>query len=199
MSWASSSTRLLSATEKSLADEIGGSPIANLLAIPQDGGDGSEDDPLRELKQDIKTARGAALLIETTQGGFGEGRSAAPARDWVGSRLGPHPPESLATIRKDAFASVLAACGCSPALFDSSDGTSKREALRQFHLGTVLPLAKMLEHELSEKLEAEVKLSFDTYNVDLQGRAASFQKLVAGGVPVNEALATSGLLAGDAA
>ena len=107
------------------------------------------------------------------------------------------PPESLAVIRKDSFASVLAACGASPALFDDSDGTSKREALRQFHLGTVQPLAKLLETELSEKLEVEVKLSFDLYNVDLQGRPASFQKLVAGGVPVNEALVTSGLLAAE--
>ena len=90
---------------------------------------------------------------------------------------------------------MLAACGCSPALFDDSDGTSKREALRQWHLGTVLPLARLLEAELSAKLETPVRLNFDLYNVDLAGRAQAFQKLVAGGVAVNEALATSGLLA----
>ena len=33
---------------------------------------------------------------------------------------------------------------------------------------------------------------------DLEGRVQSFQKLVAGGASVNEALAVSGLLAGDA-
>ncbi len=100
-------------------------------------------------------------------------------------------------MSKDAFARVLAACGCSPALFDDSDGTSKREALRQWHLGTVQPLARLLESELSEKLETDVRLSFDLYNVDLAGRAQAFQKLVAGGVAVNEALATAGLLAGE--
>ena len=48
----------------------------------------------------------------------------------------------MVAISKDSFARMLAACGASPALFDDSDGTSKREALRQFHLGTVRPLAK---------------------------------------------------------
>ena len=56
----------------------------------------------------------------------------------------------------------------------------------------------MLEHELTVKLETDVQLRFDLYNIDLAGRAQAFQKLVAGGVGVNEALATSGLLA-DAA
>ena len=35
------------------------------------------------------------------------------------------------------------------------------------------------------------------YNVDLAGRAQAFQKLVAGGVAINEALVTAGLLEGD--
>ena len=96
--------------------------------------------------------------------------------------------------RDGAFARVLAASGCSPALFDDSDGTSKREALRQWHLGTVQPLARQLETELSEKLETAVRLHFDLYNVDLAGRAAAFQRLVAGGVSVTDALITAGLL-----
>ena len=49
------------------------------------------------------------------------------------------------------------------------------------------------------KLEAEVRLTFDAYPLDLAGRAQAFQKLIAGGVPVSEALATAGLLADDAA
>ena len=59
----------------------------------------------------------------------------------------------------------------------------------------MLPLAGLLEDELSEKLEGDVRLTFDSYPLDLTGRAQAFQKLVAGGVPENEALATSGLLA----
>ncbi len=198
-SWASTTARLQSEVERSLADEAGG-PLAQLVSIPQDGGDGDEDeDPLAKLKLDIGKARGKALLVETTAAAWGDGQAAAPHRDWRPSRLGPAAPEAQVNLADQAFARMLAACGCSPALFDASDGTSKREALRQWHLGTVLPLARQLEYELAAKLETPIKLRFDSYPLDLAGRAQAFQKLVAGGVAVNEALATSGLIAGDEA
>ena len=186
--------------ERSLADEASG-PIAQILPIPdgQDGGDGSDDDPLAMLKADIAKARGKALLLETTAAGFGEGMSSAPRRDWISSRLGPNPPAGMATIAEQAFARMLAACGCPPGLFESgADGTSQREALRRWHQSTVLPLARILEHELSARLETSVKLKFDLYATDLQGRATTFQKLVSGGTSVNEALTISGLLTDDA-
>ena len=166
--------------------------------MPQDGGDDSDDDPLASLRKDIRDAKGRALLLETTSGGWGEGKTAAPSADWQQRRLGPMPSDAMVTLARDSFARVLASCGCSPALFDDSDGTSKREALRQWHLGVVQPLARQLEVELSVKLGAAVRLQFDLYNVDLAGRAQAFQKLVAGGVGVTEALVTSGLMAGDA-
>ena len=81
----------------------------------------------------------------------------------------------MVKLGDSAFGRVLAACGCSPALFDDSDGTSKREAQRQFFLGTVQPLARVLETELTEKFGVPVRLRFDLYNVDLAGRAAAFQ------------------------
>ena len=150
------------------------------------------------LKSDITAARGKALLVETTAAGWAEGRGAAPQSDWKQQRLGPMMPESMATIRGDTFNAVLAACGTPPALFDDSDGTAQRESFRRYLTLTVQPIARVLERELSAKLEAEVSLKFDElYAHDLQGRATSFQKLVAGGVPVNEALVTSGLLKGE--
>ena len=72
-SWAHTTARLQSETERSLADEAGG-PLAQILAVPQDGGDGSGDDPLKMLKSDITAARGKALLVETTAAGWAEGR-----------------------------------------------------------------------------------------------------------------------------
>ncbi len=192
-SWAADTARLNANTERSLADEAGG-PVAQLLPVPHDGGD---DDALAALKGDIKEARGKALLVETVNYGWGEGKGAAPMADWKQQRLGPQPTEAMVKLAGAAFDRVLAASGCSPALFDDSDGTAKREALRQWHLGAVMPLARQIEHELAAKLETDVRLRFDLYNVDLAGRAQAFQKLVAGGVAVNEALVTAGLLAGE--
>ena len=192
LSWASTTAKLQSETERSLADEAGG-PIANLVSIPQDGGDGGEDDTLTSLKADIRTARGKALLLETVAGGWGEGRAAAPQRDWSGQRLGPQPPDSMVKAADGAFNRVLAACGVPPAMFIDADGTSQREALRRWHLNTVMPLARLVEHELTEKLETEVRLRFDTYALDMVSRAGVVAKLVSAGVAPATALEAVGL------
>ena len=196
--WAHTTARLGAEVERSLADEAAG-PLAQLLTYPEgiDVDSDDDSDPLAPLRAEIAAARGRALLLESTASGMGEGRANAPARDWVPQRLGPHPPDVLATIRKDVFEHVLAATGTPPSLFIDADGTAQREAVRRWHMGTVIPLARLLEHELTAKLETPVALRFDRYPLDLAGRAQAFQKLVAGGVAVTEALATAGLLADD--
>ena len=198
LAWAHTTARLQSETERSLADEAAG-PLAQILPLPVEGSPGEDEDPLKALRADIAAARGRVLTPETTAAGYGEGKSAAPARDFDARRLGPNPPESMATIREDAFKAVLAACGTPPDLFSPADGTAQREALRRWHSGTVLPLARLLEFELTAKFETEVRIRFDGYPLDLAGRASAFQKLVAGGVDVTAALAQTGLLVEDAA
>ena len=192
LSWAHTTARLQSEAERSLADEVGG-PLAQLIAVPSVGGDDGDDDPLKMLKSDIAGARGKALLVETSAAGWGEGRTAAPQRDWQAARLGPMPPESMATIRKDTFESVLAACGTPPSLFLDSDGTSQREAVRRWHLNLVLPLARLVEHELTAKLETPVELKFDTYALDMVSRATVVAKLAQAGVPMATALGAVGM------
>ena len=192
LAWASTTARLQSEAERSLADEAGG-PIAQMLAIPADGGDDGDDDPLKLLKADIAGARGKALLLETSAAGWGEGASAAPRQDWKQSRLGPQPAEVMATIRRDAFEAVLAACGTPPSLFLDSDGTSQRESLRRWHLNLVLPMARLVEYELTEKLITPVKLKFDSYALDMVSRATVVAKLAQAGVPMATALDAAGL------
>ena len=104
----------------------------------------------------------------------------------------------MAEVGRDAFARTLAACGTPPSLFTAdADGTAQREALRRWHMGTVLPLARLLEAELRAKLEADIRLRFDPYPLDVTGRAAAFAKMVTGGVTVEQALIASGLLTDD--
>ena len=200
-SWASLTAKTQAEAERSLGDEASG-PLAQILSIPQDGGaDDDEGDPLAMLKADIKAARGKALFVETTSAGWGTGRQNAPGvgnSDWRATRLGPNMPAAMVELADKSFARMLAACGVPPGLFESgADGTSQREALRRWHMNTVEPLAAILADELTMRLETEVRLTFDNYPKDLAGRAATFQKLVAGGVAVNEALSISGLLTDD--
>ena len=195
-SWAPLTAKTAAETERSLGDEAS-TAIANLIPYPQDGGDGEDDDVLLALKTDIAGARGKALLVETTAAGNGEGRASAPQRDWVPSRLGPEPPDAMVTSVDAAFARMVAACGSTISLFNDSDGTAQREALRRWHMSTVRPLAALLEHELETKLETSVRLKFDRYPTDLVGRASAFKSLVASGVDITEALGVSGLMVDD--
>ena len=75
----------------------------------------------------------------------------------------------------------------------NADGTAQREALRRWHQSTVLPISKLLTHELSMRLEAPVRLSFDSYAMDMQARATTVAKLVAAGVDLSTATAAVGL------
>ena len=197
--WAADTSRLMANSERSLANEAGG-PLAQLLPVPQDGSDGADDDadPLSGLKADIKGANGKALLVETTAAGWGEGKVAAPLADWKQQRLGPLPPEAMVKLAESAFARVLAATGASPSLWNDADGTSKREALRQWHMGVVRPLARMLSAELTEKFGTPVRLEFDNYPMDMVSRAQVFSKLAAvEGVSPEMALALGQIGDGD--
>ena len=196
-SWSADTSRLMANTERSLANEAGG-PVAQLLPVPQDGGDGEDTDALAGLKTDIKDAAGKALLVETTAGGWQEGKSSAPLADWKQQRLGPMPPDAMVELADPAFARVLAAAGVPPSLFvDDADGTAQREGLRRYHMGVVVPLAKLLETELTEKLGAAVKLKFDRYPMDLVSRAQTLSKLAAvEGISPELALELSGMVDG---
>ena len=197
-SWAADTSRLTANAERSLANEAGG-PLAQLIPVPQDGGDGDEDtDPLAGLKSDIAAAKGNALLVETTAAGWQEGKVAAPTSDWKQQRLGPMPPDAMVKLAESAFGRSLAAAGCSPSLFNDADGTSKREALRQWHMGVVRPLARMLSAELSDKFGTAVRLKFDNYPMDMVSRAQVFAKLSAvEGVSPEMALAFAQIGDGD--
>ena len=104
------------------------------------------------------------------------------------------PPPGMVAAADAAFQRVLAACRRAPRpMFVDADGTSQREALRRWHMNTVLPLAKIIEHELTEKLEADVKLVFDNYALDMVSRAQVVAKLVSAGVAVGVAQDAVGL------
>ena len=195
LAWASITGALAARLELRLSEEAG-APVGSVIPVPQDGADKS----LTELRNDLRKLKGNMALVETTAAGHGDGRQFAPREDWEPKRFGADPPATLPALRSDVGQAVLGACGVPPSLFLDADGTSQRESWRRFIMGSVEPLLNQVAGEFSVKLDAAV--SFDLMGLwahDLQGRAAAFQKLVAGGVAVTEALTTSGLLAGEGA
>ena len=195
LGWARSTGTLAGNLETRLAQEAGG-PSGYVLPVPQDGGDGGDEDPLADFKSDMARAAGKTMLAETTAAAWGEGKTAAPTRDYVPSRFGANPPDVLRALRSDASLSILGACGVPVSLATDADGTSQREAWRRFVMGAVEPLAAVLATEIAEKLDVPVAFDFGPlWAHDLQGRASSFKALATGGMDVSEAARLSGVLA----
>ena len=197
LGWARSTGVLAANLETRLGEEAGSS-VGHLLPVPQDGGDGGDDDPLAQLKADIANLKGRHALVETTSSGWGEGRTAAPQSDYKPQRIGANVPVSSVSLRTDAGLSVLSACGIPISLITDADGTSQREAWRRFVMGSVEPLLAIVGLEVEAKLETRV--TFDLSSLwahDLAGRASSFKAMVVAGMTLERAAALSGLVGAD--
>ena len=200
-SWAASAGRAAGYSESRLADEASGA-VGRVIPLPAAMSGAGDTDKLSQFKADFAGMRGKATFVPTTADGGGEGRAAAPPRDWKQERIGPAPDEGLLTLRSDASAALLAACGVPSALVDpSADGTAQREAWRRFALSSLAGIAHVVEEELERKLDMKITFDFrQLWAWDMAGRASSFKAMVAGGMAIERAAALSGLVAmeGDA-
>ena len=184
---ASETARMLAEAEQAIGDEAGG-PVGNLAPVPEEDGD------LERIKMAISKLRGGLAMLPTTRGAFGGGASEAPYRDWRPERIGAAFTEPLVSAYKMAAEGVASALGYPPALlFGDADGTAQRESLRRLHLQLVLPFTRLLEAELSGKLETAVTLRHDSYALDMVSRATVVDKLVRAGVATATALEAVGL------
>ena len=181
--------RLSAETTKALADEASG-PTGNLLPIPSDGA----DETVTLLRTDIGKARGQTLLVES--GDWGNvGGAPATAAGWDSKRLGAEPPASLVALQQQSSNQIFAAVGLSPVLFNASAaGSSLREAWRQTLFYVLKPLGRLVEAELSRKLETAVEIDFSALaGSDLQVKSRSVNSLVSAGVDVERALQIAGI------
>ncbi|MYI05745.1 MAG: phage portal protein [Gemmatimonadetes bacterium] len=141
----------------------------------------------------------AALNESVAAGGFravSDRDRRQPQRHWQPIQYGPTPNPGMLGLRSDAALAVLAACGVPPSLVQpNSDGTAQRESYRRWLFGTVAPIARCVERELRDKLDAPtLRLSFDElFAADLTGRARAVHSLTQSGVPLNIALAVARL------
>lgn len=181
---------LLHRTESSLSNETNGT-VGKILTVPS----GTPDDVIDALKADMRALAGKTAFLESTAGGWGTGPAAAPARDWMPTRLGPEPPDAMVALRRDAALMVLAAAGVPVELVTGSDSGGAREAWRRFLHSTIQPLGEGVAEELRLKTGRRVTIDFDALMAsDLAGRARAFQSMVHGGMEVGQAAALAGLM-----
>ena len=83
--------------------------------------------------------------------GFQGGSQQVPA-DWKQTQFGMNMPAAAVELSSMVSREIVSACGVSPTLFDPKSSAAMREAWRQLLFGTVAPLGKIIEAELSAKL-----------------------------------------------
>lgn len=180
---------LMQRLEATLATE-GNAAVGYLLPVPTDGDAAN----ISQLKEDLAGLQGRIAVVETTRGGWGDGRSGAPQRDFALARLGPSYPEGNVRMFVAARESVLAACGYPVQLAQDSDGTAQREAWRRYLHGTVSPMGRIVT-AAAARVGLAITLDWDNlFASDVQGRARAFQSLVNGGMSLEAAAAASGIL-----
>ena len=186
--------RLSAEVSKALADELSG-PRGALLPLPNVSGNSPE---VAALRSDIKNHSGSLAFVESMSDQFGSGPQSNPTSGWDVKRVGANLPLSSIEAAKLAFKEVLAACGLSVALFNSSSDSGAREAFRQGLHALIIPLGRLVSSELTAKLGADVEIDFAALGAgDIVSRARALKSMIGAGVDLEKALALSGLLLAD--
>ena len=161
----------------------------SLIPIPSDGG----EEELTMMKQDLAKLKGKQAFVETTSGGWQQGKASAPSGDWSVKHLGPAVNAGIPDLFKASQLSVLAACGCPIELVRTADGTGQREAYRRFFHSTLSPLGKILAEQLTKVAKGPVKITWGNYMADIQGLARAYSALIKSGMTPEQADEATGL------
>ena len=188
---ATTSGKLLAALEQMLGNEAAATS-GYLLAFPSGSLGGTEGEKkksaLGSILQGLKNSKGgtAGIQLGAEPMDLEATKTAKPGIQSV--RVGMDVPEAVAELREPVRLSVLSACGIPPGFTSAQSATNMRESYRVWVFSRILPLAKIVQAELSRKLNEEIELNFeDLAAADTQGRSRAFKSLVDGGM--NEEIA----------
>ena len=151
-------------------------------------------------KQTVETIRRRKGGVVFTGGILGQGES---GRIPEPARLGPQPNDTFADALRSAVGrDICAAFGVPVSLFaERGDGAGQREAWRRFWLGTVQPLALLVQAECKAKLDPSCVVSLgalraadeDSRSRAVARRAQAFKVLLDAKVDTAEAKRIAGL------
>ena len=185
LQYAARTGRLMGAIERHTSEEFD-TTVGQV--IPQ------QSKPRGELDADfnlISSLEGAVALVTTSNAPSLDGMSGTAARgasDWMPRRLGATVPAGNVALREDVERCILGVCGLGGWVTSESDGTRAREGYREFVSTVVNPIARIVESELSRKLEQPVELEFSKLNAaDVAGRARAYGVLLNAGMSDDDA------------
>ena len=137
----------------------GRQPTKSVIPAPQ----GLPETMKAQLRGFVEDRVNHVIFPETTQAGFGGGRTSAPQTDWKPHRLQPSPTVAHVQAAREAQARVVAALGAHPAIIGgaASTGTVDREARRQLLEFLVMPAGRLIEYEASMLFGVPVTLTWE--------------------------------------
>ena len=155
--------------------------------------DGASAGQTTKVSSILRDGKGGLTALETTVGGFGQGKDAAPRSEYDQKRFGPMVPATSIDLRDKTALWVLAAVGIPPSLF-TSQGAALRESYRHFHTNTVEPLGNLIAAELSEKLNRPITFYFpEVVKSDIAARSRALASMLQAGVAPDYAARVIGL------
>ncbi|MDE0520925.1 MAG: hypothetical protein OXH79_03105 [Boseongicola sp.] len=200
-SWSGTTSGAIAALDALVRDKAK-APHGAILGVPEspeiDKGEDGEDGEIRPLdafRQDLAKAKGGSLLAEHSAKWLDD-QPGQPGRSMIEHVPFGFPIAEADALRTAVGRDVLAACGVPPSLFvANSDGTAQREAFRRFLHSSLRPLARIMEAELTLKLDAAVALDLSEINAaDVAGRARAFKQLTEAGLDPADAAANTGVV-----
>ena len=159
--------------------------------------DGGTQAQAQAMANTLQTLKGGHMAVaETTAGGFGQSKAAAPKLDWVGTSTGQRHDPGNQGMRDSVQASIASAYGV-PASYMNPNATAPglREAKRLAFLDKTLPLASLIAEELSAKL-TPAAIQWDdlaSQSVDVHLRARAIEPLATLGANKDDLLRLVGL------
>ena len=168
--------------------------ISRLIPVASTLTPGQRDDTTTTLADELKRGGYFALSLIGARPGAGERMSRVSVEP-----VQPDPSEGHLTLRREAALELIEAAGVPSALADPrAEANGQREAFRRFVHGTIEPMARMVEAEMTAKAGLSCDLNFASlFAADLAGRGRALKQLVESGVALADALDTVGLGGGD--
>ena len=150
------------------------------------------------MARTIRSIRGGKQVVaETVAKGLGQGALASPRADWTPTSVGMKHDLGNVGMRESVQASLAAAYGVHPAMFNpSATAPGMLEIKRLAFLNCTLPLSKAIADELTTKLETPISiryLSLADQSVDVHLRVRAAQAVGQLGVTMEDALVIGGL------
>lgn len=180
--------------EVRLGDELS-QAAGSLLPLPV----GSlKREALQGLARTVQRLKGGPGVVESPDSGYGSGTRhdrGAGQRGLRKVRLGAEPPGELIDLI-NLYGILIGQTHGIPAEMARADASSAagREAWRRFHHSAVVPVARLMEFELSAKLEEPVTIDLSMLGAaDIMSRARSYATLRKAEMPDQDARHFAGL------